>query len=240
MIDLTVHVLTWNEEFMLPYFLRHYKYAKKIVVHDNESTDNTVAIAGADPRVTVIPYASNNEQDNVTMCGLKNTCWKEDTTRWSIVCDADEFLVFDPGLLEQYDGQVAFKATGWDMMGTGEPLEEISRAFRHAVMDKILLFTPTIDSMNYTIGCHTAQPTCQIVRATEHRHHAMLSREYVLTRWKRYAPRMSTNDRKHGFGKHYRWSGRRILNLYDCWFKDSIPVPPLKHLWETGRLWIDQ
>lgn len=239
MLDLTVHVLTWNEEFLLPYFLKHYAFTSKIVVHDNESDDHTVEIAKSDPRVSVVPYQTPQGQDNIVMRALKNICWKDDTTQWSIVCDIDEFLVFDPSLLDEYDGkQVAFHATGLEMVGLeNEPLETISRGYRAlGLMDKILLFSSNIDGINYDIGCHTATPACQVVQATDLRHyHHILGESYALQHAHKFAKRTSTSDRRHGYGDYNhrrtdKWIVRRFRGLY----KSSVPVPPLTEIPFSG------
>jgi glycosyltransferase involved in cell wall biosynthesis len=36
------YAICWNEEVMLPYYLKHYeKFCEKIIIYDNMSTDNS-------------------------------------------------------------------------------------------------------------------------------------------------------------------------------------------------------
>ena len=56
---MTIHVynIVHNEEFLLPYYLRHYEqFADKIFIFDDESTDRTAEIAKAHPKVTYLKY----------------------------------------------------------------------------------------------------------------------------------------------------------------------------------------
>lgn len=88
MIDVTVIVLTRNEEKNLPDCLKSIQgFAKRVVVVDSQSTDNTVAIAkemGAD--VYDHPFDNYSVQFN---WGLENT---NITTKWAFRLDADERL----------------------------------------------------------------------------------------------------------------------------------------------------
>ena len=44
-MTITLYTLLYNEEHILPYFLKHYsQYVNKIVVHNNQSTDTSIQI----------------------------------------------------------------------------------------------------------------------------------------------------------------------------------------------------
>ena len=57
------YVIAWNEELMLPYYLRHYStFCDKIIVYDNMSTDSTRMIAESyGDLVEVVPFDSGEE-----------------------------------------------------------------------------------------------------------------------------------------------------------------------------------
>lgn len=88
MIDITIVILTKNEEINLPDCLESVKdFAKRTVVVDSESTDNTLNIArnyGAD--VYIHPFENYARQFN---WGLDCT---DITTKWTFRLDADERL----------------------------------------------------------------------------------------------------------------------------------------------------
>ena len=45
-MKIACYTITYNEELMLPHFIKHYKqFCDKIVVYDNMSTDRTKEIA---------------------------------------------------------------------------------------------------------------------------------------------------------------------------------------------------
>jgi glycosyltransferase involved in cell wall biosynthesis len=233
MKDVTVHTITWNEEYLLPYFIKHYyPFARKIVVHDNESTDNTADIALSYEDVFVETYQSNGEQDNFTMVNVKNTCWKNDDTKWSIVCDVDELLLIDWEKIESYSTPVAFQATGWQMMGRDEPFEEINRAFRTDKFNKIVLFSSNVEKIDYEPGCHIAHPSCPVVCETELLHYNSLGENYVVERYKRYAERMSYSDKRHGYGKHYQRPDNYTRRRYRQLYRLSQKVRSLKEIYE--------
>ena len=231
MIDVTVHTITWNEEYMLPFFIKHYSFAKKIIIHDNESTDNTEDIALTYDNVEVESYVSNDQQDNLTMVKVKNNCWKNDDTEWSIVCDVDEFLIIDWDKIATYPKPIAFKALGVQMVGSGEPLEEINKGILVSLMNKIVLFSSCIEETNYAPGCHVAEPTCPVAQETELRHYSMLSEDYVVERYQRYVPRMSESDVHHNFGRHYLRPERYTRRRYRQLRKMSQTVKSLKELY---------
>jgi glycosyltransferase involved in cell wall biosynthesis len=59
----TIFTVTYNEELLLPFFIRHYRERFpncNIVVYDNESTDNTVKIA-KENNCGVITFKTNNQ-----------------------------------------------------------------------------------------------------------------------------------------------------------------------------------
>lgn len=97
MIDVTVVVLTKNEELNLPDCLKSLEgFAKRVMVVDSGSTDKTVEIAklmGAD--VFVHPFENYARQFN----------WALDngniTTKWTFRLDADERLT--PGLCQELE-----------------------------------------------------------------------------------------------------------------------------------------
>jgi hypothetical protein len=75
---------------MLPYFLNHYsKMVDKIVVYDNQSTDNSVEILKSFKgcEIEIRDYNTNNEIQDGTLMMVKNNCWKNDNSDYIIVLD---------------------------------------------------------------------------------------------------------------------------------------------------------
>ena len=101
MADVTVVILTKNEQINLPDCLESIKdFARRVVVVDSGSTDETEAVArkyGAD--FYVHPFENYARQFN---WGLDHT---EITTKWTMRLDADERLT--PALCRELEGLMA-------------------------------------------------------------------------------------------------------------------------------------
>ena len=97
MLDLTVIILTYNEEIHIRRCLENVcPIAKKVIVVDSPSTDGTVAICNEFENVEVVvhKYPGNQaEQFNWAFDNLKIE------TEWILRLDADEYLM--PELVEE-------------------------------------------------------------------------------------------------------------------------------------------
>lgn len=79
---ITVYTIAYNEERMLPFFIKWYRDRFpdcRIVLYDNQSTDNTVKIC-EDNNIEVITYFTNGEMRDSALRDIKNNCWKESLT----------------------------------------------------------------------------------------------------------------------------------------------------------------
>jgi hypothetical protein len=79
---ITIYTIAYNEEIFIQFMIDHYRSRFPnchIVVYDNESTDNTVAIAKAN-NCEVITYCTNNQIQDRKYLEIKNNCWKKSKT----------------------------------------------------------------------------------------------------------------------------------------------------------------
>ncbi|MBY7868100.1 glycosyltransferase family 2 protein [Vibrio fluvialis] len=118
MLDITVLVITKNEEVNLPYLLENVSgWAKDIVILDSGSTDNTVKIAQSyGARIYTREFDNFSSQRNHLLS-------LDLSTEWSLVLDADEYLTDDLKIeieqninSEEYDGFYLKRRFYW--MGT--------------------------------------------------------------------------------------------------------------------------
>lgn len=213
-MKITVYTITWNEEFFLPYFFDHYSFADKIVVYDNDSTDNTqnlVRKLGGELRY----YHTNNKQDNLAMLKVKNNCWKGDDSNWVIVCDIDEFLSVHKMLYYNYTEPVVFKSQGWQMVGEGQPLELIKKGFKDDVYSKTVCFSPAIKEINFVPGCHASNPIGgRVISGMNLLHYNMLGEDLFVQRRKKYVHRRSKSDKDHNFAIHYLYPEPKQRQIY--------------------------
>ena len=93
-----IYTVCYNEEMILPYFMRHYSQYGKIIIYDNYSTDNSVKIAevgGAEVRL----FDTKGQFDDITNLGIKEHCWRGSKADWCIIIDMDEFI-YHPNLTD--------------------------------------------------------------------------------------------------------------------------------------------
>jgi glycosyltransferase involved in cell wall biosynthesis len=91
-MKIDVFTTCYNEQIILPYFLKHYKkFANNITVYDNMSTDNSVKIMN-EYGVNVIQFDTNGKFEESVLMNIRNNCWKNSDADWVIVCDTDELI----------------------------------------------------------------------------------------------------------------------------------------------------
>lgn len=166
---ITVFILCYNEEVLLPHTIKHYKtYLPdcNIVIYDNKSTDKSVEIAEAQG-CRVISWNSNNEINDYQYLFIKNNCWKKETG-WVIVCDMDEWLCVTQEDLENEQNKNVFILTvyGYNMIGESNhinlkdiDLHAIKKSVYFPDENKSLCFyRPAIYEINYNLGAHKCKP----------------------------------------------------------------------------------
>lgn len=158
----TVHTITYNEEFIIESFIKHYRKMFPdciIKIYDNYSTDNTVKIAKT-YECEVTYFDTNDKLDDDAFIRIKNNVWKNADTNWIIVCDADEFIdINQDELIEQENaGYTIIQSNGYSIVNVDDSITDISQmryGFRDYGYDKYILFNKKyISEINYDYGCH--------------------------------------------------------------------------------------
>jgi glycosyltransferase involved in cell wall biosynthesis len=230
-----VYAIARNEEKMMPYFIRHYSQFAKIVIIENNSTDNTVAIAqsmGARVWKCDIP----DERSNMWFLSVKNNFWKASKADWVIVCDADEF-VWHPDIINILSNTNAtiIQPTFFEMLSEKFPTIEnqIYDEVKTGVigMSKMNIFRPSeIKEINYGAGCHEAWPTGNINiefnSGIMTLHMRFLSLQYTLQRKKEAEKRLCMEDKELGLGSHFLWSVEKTIKYFYDNLSQSTQVVP--------------
>lgn len=210
---ITIYTIAYNEEVMLPYFIKWYRERFpdcKIVIYDNYSTDNTEKIA-LENNCEIIKFDTGNEfRDDIHM-QIKNNCWKDAKTDWVITCDTDELLNIDANDLkkEQSQGTTIIKTLGWNMVNLNNEIifEEIKHGFIHIHQSKKILFNKSkVKEMNYDAGAHNIRPKGVILYSEKVYnlcHFKYLSENYLVERYKTLNSRLSQINKRNGWGTHY-------------------------------------
>jgi hypothetical protein len=220
----TVHLITYNEELMIEFFVKHYRklFPNCIIkVYDNYSTDDTVKIA-ENLGCQINYYDSNNKLSDSKFLEIKNNCWKDSETDWVVVCDCDELIsITEEELInESNNGVTLFKFDAYNMVNTEETLnlDEMTLGFRDSIWDKTLLFNKSkINEINYQPGCHICHPNGDVKYSTniyKILHYKYLGVEYTVSRYKMFADRLSDENKRMGWSYHYAENEVKLRRYY--------------------------
>jgi len=228
-----VFTITYNEELILPYFIKHYRSRFpdcNITIYDNYSTDNTVEIAIKNGCI-VFSYDTNNEIRDDAYLSIKNRCWKKSNADWVFVVDCDEFV--DVTLEQLQQNFNIIKAEGWDMIGETDNVDNIDSGIRSSGYDKICAFKPYyVEDINYDPGCHSANPKAYDGRSgiifnsinIKLWHFKWLNWYYTIYRYKLFNQRLSQINKENGWGIHYSFNEDVQKEYYESGLKNKIKV----------------
>lgn len=150
---------------MLPYYLRHYStFCERVIVLDNQSTDDTLMICGEYPMVEVREYNTNETFNDYIHLDLKHQCIGDARGKadFIIVSDCDEFIVH-PNILEwlEHNDSAVIFPTGFQMVsqtfptGNGQIYDEIKYGVPDPWYTKPILINPNkVESFGWIEGCH--------------------------------------------------------------------------------------
>lgn len=220
-MNITIYTIAYNEEFMLPFFIKWYKERFpdcKIVVYDNYSTDNTVQIA-LDNNCEVIQYDTNNQLSDSKYLEIKNNCWKDATTDWVIVCDVDELLDINSSLLNT--DQTLFKSKGYNMCNVEniDNILDIKYGIESPGYDKTICFNKKyIKEINYSPGCHSCNPKGDVIYGQKIRpillHMKFINEDLLAKKYKSYKSRLSAENLKNNWGFQYKDEEEKVRESY--------------------------
>jgi hypothetical protein len=230
-MKITVYTVCFNEQLMLPHFLNHYsRIANRIVLYDNQSTDNSMSLARTYPNTEIHTFDTNGRFSELTLMSIREKCWKNDNADYVIVCDVDEFLFCDNtdfrDFLSSRSEYSVFQPLGFEMVA-----DQFPKDYTHSIHDqvqvgvysrgysKMVLFDPKrIAAMNFSPGSHYARPIgrhVNIYRADRRLgktagydlkllHYKNLGFEYRESRHRCLAKRLPVDAlRTRGYGFHY-------------------------------------
>jgi glycosyltransferase involved in cell wall biosynthesis len=234
-MKIRVIAICYNEEKMLPFFLRYYtSFCDEVVIYDNCSTDRSIEIIKSFPKTSIISYDTNGQLSDKKYLEIKNNTWKAEKNKydWQIVVDTDEF-VWHPNLLqilERYrnSGISLPKTNGFNMIHDCFPeddgrqiMEIIKMGVGKPNYCKPAIFCPKmIKEMNYKPGAHKCDPR-GVVRYSPlaeifFLHYKYFGIDYFRERAKLYAPRLKGVDYDWG-QMEYKKQVDSSIELYEKW-----------------------
>lgn len=237
-----LYALCWNEEKIIPFFLRHYnQFVDQFFIYDNESTDNSVHLFLQQPNVIVRSYSSNGQIRDDFYLAIKNHEWKKsrDIADIVIVCDMDEFL-YAPEIMHiltkfKTDPFTIIRPTGFDMISANFNFnnnEQITNTVQFGVrkpdFDKLIIFKPnSIVDMNYLAGCHSAKPVGDIQYGdydVKLLHYKNLTFNYVLERMHIFKTRLSDYNMKYKYGIQYTFDDSEHIKYFLSTLQKSTKI----------------
>lgn len=242
-MNITLYTFLYNEEKMLPYFLKHYsQYVNKIVVYDNNSTDSSIQILNdwKDCEIEIRECNTDNRYDEQTLINLKNNCWKECDSDYVIVCDVDE-LLYHPdliGFIKRQEYVDYYTPTGYHMLSDEIPTDYTKQIYdivKDGTPDfqynkNVLFKREKVTETNYSPGAHGSsfQGRDRLINCSDVElkllHYKWLSPEYVVNKHEHYAQRTSEHSKQNGWGTHYLLTRDNILRSYTELKDKSIKV----------------
>ncbi len=252
-MKIAIYVLCYNEEAMLPFFFQHYRsLVDRIIVNDNQSTDDSPSLAKSLGADEVRTFSTENQiRDDLTR-RLRNECWKELKGKgfdWVFVIDMDEFI-YHPALIsylaqKKEEGVTVVRPYGYQMVGDEFPsydrsiLEQICNGRPDRLFSKPVIFNPDhIEDMNFNPGSHNAKPTGNVQISYDGEikllHYSWLSLDWILSKHKRSAARLSEINVEKGWGREYTNSTPKVRKDYRNLKKWSFDV--FKHVVGKGDL----
>jgi len=221
-----VYALCYNEEVILPYFLRHYaSVADRIVVFDNGSTDRSREMVLSCPKAEIRDYDTGGRYLHRAQMAIKNGCYRESRGKadWVIVVDTDEFI-YHPnllGVLARYtEEKITLPLTdGYEMVAPGTPTtpgqvyEEFPAGYASVLYSKPEVFHPDID-INFELGCHEARPAGPVKRSERAEikllHYRHLGVPHYVQKYRTRMARLGDEDLRLGWGAYVPPTGQSL------------------------------
>jgi len=236
-MKIDVFAICYNEEIILPYFLRHYKkFASNITVYDNMSTDNSLKLM-EEAGINVVSFDTNQKFEESSLINIRNNCWKTSTADWVIICDTDELIYHNniKEFLENIENCNHIVTEGYEMLSEnlpttdGQIYEELKTGYFKVSYSKPCLFKPSeVNEINFAPGSHTAVPTGNIKSINNSGvkllHYKYINREVLIKKYAHYAIRQSKEMKQRGWGNYQQWTPDVLNKQFDDWMAISSNV----------------
>jgi glycosyltransferase involved in cell wall biosynthesis len=213
----TIFILCYNEEYLLPHTINHYKQylpLAHIVLLNNHSTDNSVEIAKS-MGLEIRTWGSKDKLECDVGSSIRNNVWKTIENGWILMVDMDEFLYISEEELKEESmlGTTILSTIGWDMIGESKcedlhdiHLPNIKKYILAPYESKQVCFKKDfIREINYTLGAHECQPIGDVrfsKKVFTIKHMSSLGLPYLIYKNQKNYKR-SHDDRKKGWATHY-------------------------------------
>jgi glycosyltransferase involved in cell wall biosynthesis len=240
-----LYTLCWDEADMLGFFFRHYDpWVDRYVVYDDGSTDRSVVVLAAHPKVELRTFVRSDEGSFcLSHKAIQDEVWKESRGKadWVVVTAIDEHLHVPGRAMSEYlDEQTARGATilpalGFDMNhpamldDAGLLVERVTRGRARIAFNKLSIFNPdALQETGFTAGRHKAEPAgdLRLPRRNEVAlwHYKHLGFDRCAEREVRQANRLGPTDKSLGLGLHYERSTDTFRAFWNEMERESVDL----------------
>jgi len=247
---MVVHLFAqcWNDEWMLPFFFRHYdSLVDRYFIYDDGSTDDSWAILQSHPSVEARRFVrSVPESFALSEQAFSNHCWKASKAAvdWVIVTDLDEHLCHPDWSTYlsrcTHEGVTAIPSLGFQMVSDRAPMsgEQLSVAYPFGApweqMMKLSIFDPAaIADVNFTPGRHLADPQGRVrvpdVDEMLLLHYKYMGFEDTHRRHQHLRQGLGSVDAERGWGHKYSWSAAELRADWDRTAGRAVDIRTLGH-----------
>jgi len=228
-----ITVLTWlkDEEHIIPFFLRHYGFADRIIAWDNGSTDRSHEMLKANSKVEIRNWDSGGELRDDQLRQMKSEEYRNTGPGWNFIVDIDEF-VWHPNILQFLDecdvrGITLPQTQGFDMVsckllvedGKSSLMDLVKEGRPNPMYDKFCVVRDSCH-INYWYGAHRVVDGKGHVIVSEQKmlkllHFRFLSKELVMQKAARI--KLSDSNRKLQVGIENASPGIMAARWEEIW-----------------------
>jgi len=236
-MNISIFLLCYNEELLLPYTLKHYKDrfpTAKFVLVDNYSTDRSCELAKEND-MEIRQFQSSNCQNEETMMYIRNNIWNDIKSGWVIMCDMDEWLEMTEKELisEEEKGTTIVTTKGFNIVGNSKTsdlsdidLFTLNEGIEDVNFSKCILFKVPDVRINFWWGAHTCRPIGNI-KFSENiytlKHMNFLGAEYLV---EKHRKRYERNElmRYRGMNRHYSNEKAKVIDSFNTMYNKRQPL----------------
>jgi glycosyltransferase involved in cell wall biosynthesis len=236
-MKITIFLLCYNEELLLPLTLKHYRTrfpSANFVLVDNYSTDNSCNIA-KENGMEIKQFESSNCQNEETMMYIRNNIWSDVTSGWIIMCDMDEWLeITEKDLIgEEEKGTTIINTNGCNIVANSKTIDlsdidlfTLNEGVYSDNFSKKILFKVPDVQINFWWGAHTCRPTGNVKYSESVyilKHMNYLGLDYLV---EKHRKRYDRNElmRYRGMNKHYSNQKEKVIHEFNLIYNQRCPL----------------
>lgn len=243
MNKIEIHIIAYNEQIMLPFTLTHYNKMfedKIIIVHDNNSTDQTATIAKAYGCI-VEPFTTSGMNDT-EHARIKSDAVKNAKADWCLVIDCDELCYINTEDLKELEskGVTGVQFEGWNIFDQVESpfdIKEVMGRQEDGYSKPVLIRTGVLQDIMFAAGAHginteTPLPGKEMVWSRKEYkllHYKHWSCDYNLKRSAELAVRQSPENLANRHSYHFALPESAHIGYFNQAMKDRIVITD-KHI----------